>query len=847
MQYIQLQGQVAAELDLPIEGSYNLFIDTSDNSIKAKDFEGNLTGGGGGITEVTKAEMDDIINNGALSIGSFYMITNAASGSDAEIQYGGSRIILQAVTTSSLANDGVGLFWNPKYENPNTPTAPPDTNYCVWDGTNRFHFTDCNGYFAHNDYIYLSANGTSSYCNLIANIGGDSLTLSMPGDSNKDFFQNPANYPFSIQSDTNPTSASIDYAYYTSSYNIGDKVIYGGLVHRNLTGQVGTKFNGSWPLDALYLDNTNWEIVPFNTTDYDLVVDKIKYEYEFDNISYRADAHSNEVTAEYLTINLYWGFNAIRYFPWGHKNVTEVSINNGYIYNLVNFPNYRIDNYNQLVGISVDSDGGEFDARYWGRGTYIYDITIGKNAGMYSLYLGCNTIINTIKIETGTWFKYIYGYDMDDDGTLLANINIGQNSTFRSLYFYFDSHMGDITLEQDNNFEYLSLYNFSQIYNIYLETQANFEYIDLYDNSYIHDIRVGNESYFGDHNFGINNNIRYITMGGNSTIEYIGTNYNVYIEYIDMKHNSNILCMGIDSYGTFSKISMENNSVITATGIGNNSQIAEISVGNSAGINSITLASSSYFRYHQVDGGTVTSNITIGSNSNMENFSVKSNSEVSYITLANNSYFNNISLEVAAYVGNINIHNDCGINDASVGEYSGFSYLTISGSAVEFSNIEIGQSSGIGDTTITSSLQYITVSRGFNNFYNTKIQDVNGSTDGAGRPYIDFNNRNIITIDITGATTPYIYDLPDGDYEGQELTFVAKSDGSHSIFPYDIDIWTNKLVVSGPFYGLENHSGSYYAFKPFAKYDGTTWNWKNATKAIWTGGVWVTDAEAYND
>ena len=55
MQYIQLQGQVAETLDLPLEGSYNLFIDTSDNSIKAKDSDGNITGGGNSLTELTKA------------------------------------------------------------------------------------------------------------------------------------------------------------------------------------------------------------------------------------------------------------------------------------------------------------------------------------------------------------------------------------------------------------------------------------------------------------------------------------------------------------------------------------------------------------------------------------------------------------------------------------------------------------------------------------------------------------------------------------------------------------------------------------------------------------------------
>jgi hypothetical protein len=89
--------------------------------------------------------------------------------------------------------------------------------------------------------------------------------------------------------------------------------------------------------------------------------------------------------------------------------------------------------------------------------------------------------------------------------------------------------------------------------------------------------------------------------------------------------------------------------------------------------------------------------------------------------------------------------------------------------------------------------------------------------------------------------------LPDGDFEGQELTFVVKSDGTHSITPDQINIWTNKLVLSGNGYGLDTTSSGYNAFRPFARWDGTSWDWRNVTKAIWTGGVWVTDAEAFND
>ena len=76
MQYIQLQGQVASTLDTPINGAYNLFIDTSDNLIKVKDENGNLIGGGSSISEITFSELNDLWDGGNLTPGQYYKITD---------------------------------------------------------------------------------------------------------------------------------------------------------------------------------------------------------------------------------------------------------------------------------------------------------------------------------------------------------------------------------------------------------------------------------------------------------------------------------------------------------------------------------------------------------------------------------------------------------------------------------------------------------------------------------------------------------------------------------------------------------------------------------------------------
>jgi hypothetical protein len=129
MQYIQLQGQVAADLDTPLEGGYNLFIDTTNGSIKAKDSEGNLTGGagGGGLVETTYNGLTASLATDSLTPGTYYKITDFRTCYDQPdydvsgdtIQVGNYRtgsispIIVFALDSASLASDA----YQPEYPN----------------------------------------------------------------------------------------------------------------------------------------------------------------------------------------------------------------------------------------------------------------------------------------------------------------------------------------------------------------------------------------------------------------------------------------------------------------------------------------------------------------------------------------------------------------------------------------------------------------------------------------------------------------------------------------------------------------------------------------------------------
>lgn len=76
MQYIQLQGQNAPDVNIPVEGSYNLFVDGTDGSIKLVNDEGEWYGFSTAPIPVTYEALRDLINDDLLKAGSYYTITD---------------------------------------------------------------------------------------------------------------------------------------------------------------------------------------------------------------------------------------------------------------------------------------------------------------------------------------------------------------------------------------------------------------------------------------------------------------------------------------------------------------------------------------------------------------------------------------------------------------------------------------------------------------------------------------------------------------------------------------------------------------------------------------------------
>ena len=864
MQYIQLQGQVASELDLPLEGSYNLFIDTSDNSIKAKDSDGHMHGGGGlSLTELTREEIGQLVASASLTPGAFYKITGAASqsfldnngfwwnGYGNEIQDGGTTIILQATTDKTLSKKGIGLFYVPNYENTNYPTTPPDYNYKVWDPTSRLYFTNLSGVFDHDEAVtlYSDNEGVSTDAYIVANTGYNSVTIVY--DSYTDKFLNDSTnlVDLTITGNSTGVSASIVDLDYTSSYNAGDKVIWGGRVWTNLNGNIGYN-TGGWPNAQLTLNDGDWTKVAFNETDYTIVADLIEYEFEVDNISYRRSANNVEVRSSFKIWSDYWGYNMIKYFPWGHTNIQDISISNSYLDAFVNYPH---DSY---AGEIKFADYGGFNAHYWGHSTEIYGIDGDSGAHMVSLNLGYNTRIYNIKLGVESRIADIYTYDNDNGTNALNNITLGNNAEISSnasdnIYMYYGSYMENLELDTNSHISDINLYPHSRITDTKLGIRSYIESIGLGNYSDFRQVEIGNSSYVQYMNTDVSSCFKRIKLGIDCNISGIGIGTNGYVKHIEIGDQSSIYCNQTGDYAYFQYINLGINShIYSIDQTAGNSNFEYIELGVDSNINNISLGVDCSFNH-----------ITLGSDSSINSINAggATNAYIRHIDVKNTSYFGSITMEDGSYIRRMDIGSDVevggilltggtSISDFQLATTSGFGSIDLLASS-SLDNFEIGQGDGFGAIDVTSSMSYVTIDRGFSNLFNTQLQDPSGSngTNG-GRPNISFDNRNIVKFNISGIGTYQGYALPDGDYEGQEITFIVDSDGSHSITPTDIQLWSPNIKMTGYGYNLGDYNG---AIKPFARLNvtdsGNTYIWKNMSKAVWTGGKWYSDAELYND
>jgi hypothetical protein len=388
-----------------IDGFTEFTNSLSATTISATTFYGdgsNLTGIGTGLIEVTKAELDVLISASGLTAGATYKI----SGVDVNL-YSGTTIFLQALTPNQLKTNGSGIFYNPKYDVDSVwsnkvsfymENKPQYAEFGIYELV--VSDTDAYGYLETYGMVrWLSGDWTSAttftgtstlhvaeFSNVVSpnyglndtviwggkkwvNVSGDTIVitdevLATGNGFDNSYGLNLENRPVNIGSFT-LTDGVETFTADTSGLMTGDMGGSGSINY--LDGNISVNFNSAVisgaAITASYIStgignsideytlNSIWSEIPFNETDYNVVLDEIEYDIVHDIIIARKDRFNNQVECNYQSIlELTYGFNLgnpIKDFQWGNGND-----NWGYGGGLYTFSD-KIDSNNGI------SDGGD--------------------------------------------------------------------------------------------------------------------------------------------------------------------------------------------------------------------------------------------------------------------------------------------------------------------------------------------------------------------------------------------------------------------------------------------------------------------------------------------------------
>ena len=371
-------------------------------------------GGSGSSQEllITTTLTDALISasNSTFEPGVLYHITDAASS-----LYGGTEIVLRAISTSELDTRGMGKFYNPIYSG---------TDNGVWNNVNWFNATSVTGTFNRNETI-------------TANNGAVGVLIGLVNKPNSFAYQSyfrvtsgDWSTATSITGNTTGSTASVS-SVTIQSYSVGNKVKWGGKVWQNLTGSVGSSSN------KYTLDGTNWSVIAYNETDYIVTWDEITYDIINDFITSRRDNLGNVVEQSFDNYNNLAGYIAIKDFQWGNTKL----ISNQCIESLFETINHK----GGAIECNSVSGGCYIEGNTFGRGFAMYNCTFSEYSWLYNCFFFrptgsygfyYSTIKNTSFIQNSEFTNSFQFAQGDLSSVTLSNLSI---SNFWLLDSYFDS------------------------------------------------------------------------------------------------------------------------------------------------------------------------------------------------------------------------------------------------------------------------------------------------------------------------------------------------------------------------------------------------------------------------
>lgn len=305
----------------------------------------------------------------------------------------GVNIYLTGITETKFSKEGWGEFWNPNYRQDLYNDVDPTPIFITISFVGS-------GYANASNVAVTGGTGTGLIVDIVTNAGEvTAITVVSPGTgyTNGDLLNIPGGN----------SDATLNYAIGNgvglyniwdgdseqvnsrpNAYVVGSKKIWGGYVWTSITGALGTA------LDVLTLDGTNWEKVPYNSTDYTLVLDYIEYDYGHDWISRRRNIENEvDVIFPYSRWNgigspgVSFTFHAIAVAQWGNYTMGI---------------NQETQFYGGVSGITVKDSIFEF-VNF--KGIYMAGIDVLNHSYIIDNYYGYNTQFEKIKIENYSYQK----------------------------------------------------------------------------------------------------------------------------------------------------------------------------------------------------------------------------------------------------------------------------------------------------------------------------------------------------------------------------------------------------------------------------------------------------------
>lgn len=268
----------------------------------------------------------------------------------------GTVIYLTALTTSEFSTEGWGEFYNPKYD---------QTNYGSTDlqiGQQLDITTPGSDYSSTSNVAVTGGSGIGMTVTVIDDSGGlvsvvvqskgtgyvngDVITIA-DGNDDATVTLNLLPYLYNIWDGNNPSI--------TANYSVlGRKIIWGGYVWENQTGLIGTA------ISVTELNSEDWSKIPYNTTDYNFVIDYIEYDWANDWISRRRCGEKViDITFPYQYWNLVentYGvvLHGIAVTQWGNHYNAVTELGNGLVN--VNDAYYENINFKGKVMLGIEAD-----------------------------------------------------------------------------------------------------------------------------------------------------------------------------------------------------------------------------------------------------------------------------------------------------------------------------------------------------------------------------------------------------------------------------------------------------------------------------------------------------------